>query len=301
MRDYVKINEMKQDYETIPVPEDLKQRVEKGIAQAKEEEKVKRMPVWGFRIAGCAVAAMLVLTLLTNLNAPIAHAMSDIPVLGSIVKIVTFRTYESNDKDMSAKVKIPEVEIKDSEGKKNDAATEEINKAVDEYTQEIIEQYKADVKATNGEGKEEVSVDYKIVTNNTNLFSLKIDTTVALNTSGITIKIYHIDKKTGKLIQLKDIFKDDADYLSVLTKEVKRQMRQQMREDDQKTYFIDDEDMPETNWTGLTDEANFYINSNGELTLDFDKYEVAPGYMGACEFTIPQKLIKDMVKTEYFQ
>lgn len=301
MRGYVKIDEMKQDYETIPVPEDLKQRVQKGITQAKEEEKVKRIPVWGLRIAGCAVAAMLVLTLLTNLNAPIAHAMSDIPVLGSIVKIVTFRTYESNDKDMSAKVKIPEVEIKDSEGKKNDAATEEINNAVDEYTQEIIEQYKADVKATNGEGKEEVSVDYKIVTNNANLFSLKIDTTVALNTSGITIKIYHIDKKTGKLIQLKDVFKDDADYLSVLTKEVKRQMRKQMLEDDQKMYFIDDEDMPELNWTGLTDEANFYINSNGELTIAFDKYEVAPGYMGACEFTIPQKLIKDMVKTEYFQ
>lgn len=306
MRGYSKIKEMKQDYETIVIPEDLEERVKKGIAQAKEEAAGKERRhsgkfVWGTRIAGCCAAAMLALVLLSNLNAPIARAMSDIPVLGSIVKIVTFRTYESKEQDMSASVKIPEVEVKDSDGKKNDTASRNINDAVEEYTQQIIKQYEADVKATGGKGKEQVSTDYQVVTNNSRLFSLKINHVVELNTSGVTIKIYHMDKETGKLIQLKDIFKENTEYLPVLTKEVKRQMRQQMAADDQKIYFIDDEDLPETNWKGVTDEANFYINGDGNLVLDFDKCEVAPGYMGACAFTIPQKTIQDMIKTEYFQ
>ena len=309
MRDYAEINEIKQDYETIPVPWNLKQRVKEGIEQAKKEEdegklmkekKFSKKAGLGLKITGGVVAAFVGLALLSNFNAPAARAMGNIPVLGSIVKVVTFRTFESSEKEMQADIRIPEVEVRDSSGKKNDTATKEMNDAVDKYTQEIIEEYKADVKAVNGEGKEEVTVDYQVVTDNARLYSLKIDTVVALNTSGVMIKIYHMDKESGKLIQLKDIFKADADYLSVLTEEVKRQMRQQMAEDDQKIYFVDNEDMPDVNWKGITEDANFYINKEGKLVFAFDKYEVAPGYMGACEFEIPQKLIKDMVKTEYF-
>lgn len=309
MRDYAEINEIKQDYETIPVPWNLKQRVKEGIEQAKKEEdegrlmkekKFSKKAGLGLKITGGVVAAFVGLALLSNFNAPAARAMGNIPVLGSIVKVVTFRTFESSEKEMQADIKIPEVEVRDSSGKKNDTATKEMNDAVDKYTQEIIEEYKADVKAVNGEGKEEVTVDYQVVTDNARLYSLKIDTVVALNTSGVMIKIYHMDKEGGKLIQLKDIFKADADYLSVLTEEVKRQMRQQMAEDDQKIYFVDNEDMPDVNWKGITEDANFYINKEGKLVFAFDKYEVAPGYMGTCEFEIPQKLIKDMVKAEYF-
>ena len=309
MRNYAEINEIKQDYETIPVPWNLKQRVKEGIEQAKKEEdegklmkekKFSKKAGLGLKITGGVAAAFVGLALLSNFNAPAARAMGNIPVLGSIVKVVTFRTFESSEKEMQADIKIPEVEVRDSSGKKNDTATKEMNDVVDKYTQEIIEEYKADVKAVNGEGKEEVTVDYQVVTDNARLYSLKIDTVVALNTSGVMIKIYHMDKESGKLIQLKDIFKADADYLSVLTEEVKRQMRQQMAEDDQKIYFVDNEDIPDVNWKGITEDANFYINKEGKLVFAFDKYEVAPGYMGACEFEIPQKLIKDMVKTEYF-
>lgn len=311
MRGIAEISKMKQDYETIPVPLELKQRVKEGIEQAKKEEdeeegkimkgkRISKRAALGLKITGGAAAALVALTLISNLNAPAARAMENIPLLGSIVKVVTFRTFESSEREMSAKVKIPEVEVRDSAGKKNDAATKKINDAVDQYTQKIIDQYKADVEAVNGEGKEEVSVDYQVVTDNARLYSLKIDTVIALNTSGITVKIYHIDKETGKMVQLKDMFKEGTKYLSVLTEEIKNQMRQRMAEDDQEMYFIDDEDMPETNWKGLTEDANFYINKKGNLVFAFDKYEAAPGYMGTCEFEIPQELIKDMVKEEYF-
>ena len=41
---------------------------------------------------------------------------------------------------------------------------------------------------------------------------------------------------------------------------------------------------------------NFYISEEGTLTLVFDKYEIAPGYMGSVEFEIPTEVIADIVK-----
>lgn len=306
MRRSDKLEDMKKDYETIPLPEGLKARVEQGIAQAKQEEerterkRISRGALWGMRIGGCAVAAMLGLTVLTNINSSAAKAMSDIPILGAIVDVVNFRTYESTDQEMHAGVKIPKVEVKDSTGKKKNDASEKMNTAVEAYTKKIIKEYKEDVKSTEGKGKEDVSTDYKVVTNNARLFSLKINTVIQLNTSGINIKIYHLDKKTGDMITLPDIFQKGANYRSVLTREIKEQMRQRMKADKEEMYFIDDKENPDMNWNGITKDSNFYIDSRGNLVFEFDKYEVAPGYMGSCSFTIPQEKIKDMIRKEYF-
>lgn len=38
----------------------------------------------------------------------------------------------------------------------------------------------------------------------------------------------------------------------------------------------------------ITGDESFYFNENGEIVIVFDEYEVAPGYMGAVEFTIPK-------------
>lgn len=293
----------KEEYENISLPKNLEERVIQGITQAKEETKHPKAfylrPSFWAKSGGCVAAAMAALVLLVNTNATIAHAMDNIPVLNSIVQIVSFRTFEDDTKDMHAQVNIPEVEIKDSSDQKNDAATRELNDKIQEYTDQIIAEYENDVKMFNGKGREEVTTNYKTVTNNDKLFSLRINTEVSLNTTGATVKIYHVDKKTGKCITIEDIFKKDSGYLEAITEEIKEQMRKQMAEDDDKQYFIDSTDMPEDNWQGLTKDANFYFNDKGEFIVIFDKYEVAPGYMGICEFTIPSDIIKDKMNPEY--
>lgn len=142
-----------------------------------------------------------------------------------------------------------------------------------------------------------MTIDYEVITNTKRLFSLKINSIVQINTSSDEAKVYHIDKKTGKCITLEDIFKDNTDYRAVLTKEIKKQMRNNMKTDKEKVYFIDKKGM---NWTGVGKEADFYINNKKELVMLFDKYEVAPGYMGACQFCIPQERIQNIIKKEYF-
>ncbi len=234
-------------------------------------------------------------------NASIAQAMSQVPVINAIVKVVSFRTFESSEKDMNAKVAIPEVEVKDASGKKNDVASKELNDHIKEYTDTIIQQYKKEVKETKGRGKEEVMTEHKVLTDNDRLFSLGIQTEIVAGLSDLSLKTYHIDKETGTCIGLKDLFEKDSDYLKIMTKEIKRQMKEQMKADDGKAYFIDSDDMPELNWKGLTQDADFYVNGKGELTIVFDKYEVAPGYMGACEFVVPTEVIQGIVKENYMK
>lgn len=297
-----RLEEMRRNYNDIPIPVDLKKRVEESIQQAKNDTETSKMkkhiPIWTKFAAG-AVAAMLVLTVLVNTNNNIAYAMSDIPVLGAIIKVVTFSTYEDKNQDMSAHIETPRVTVESKDGHPMEEAADKLNKSVKDYTNQVIEQYKADVKATGGEGYEEVTTDYEVVTDNDKLFSLRVNTVIMLNSSGITIKIYHIDKSTGQLMTLPDLFKDDSDYTNVISEEIKRQMRQQMAADENIAYFIDEEDMPGLNWTGITDEANFYFDKDGSLTFVFDKYEAAPGYMGVCEFKIPKDITNKILLDKF--
>lgn len=296
-----RLEKMMKEYNNIEIPKQLRERVEASIEQAKEdnkmeEQKVIKFPFWTKAATGL-VAAMAAFVILVNTNHQMAYAMSNIPILGSIVKVVTFKTFEHENKDMSARVEVPKVEVEEKSDMK--PAAEQLNKNVQEYTDQIIEQYKADVAATGGEGYEEVTTDYEVVTDNDKLFSIRINTVVQLNTAGISIKIYHIDKTTNKLVGLKDICKTDVDYKNILTEEIKRQMREQMKKNENVVYFIDDEDIPEVNWTGITDEANFYFNDEGKLTFVFDKYEAAPGYMGSFEFVIPDEIANTVLLEKY--
>ncbi|MDL0295177.1 RsiV family protein [Clostridioides difficile] len=52
--------------------------------------------------------------------------------------------------------------------------------------------------------------------------------------------------------------------------------------------------MPVEDFKTINKYQDFYFNKNEDLVICFDEYEVAPGYMGAVEFVIPYKVIKDL-------
>ena len=107
-------------------------------------------------------------------------------------------------------------------------------------------------------------------------------------------KFYHIDKESGRVITLKDMFKENADYIKVISDNIKKQMKEQMKADESITYFLEDEETKEWNFNAIKENQNFYFNEKEEMVIEFDKYEVAPGYMGIVEFTIPTEEIVDL-------
>lgn len=89
-------------------------------------------------------------------------------------------------------------------------------------------------------------------------------------------------------------------YIDRISDNIKEQMRAQMKENADVTYFVDDENN-KFNFKSISNKTNFYVNEKGKLTLVFDKYEVAPGYMGMVEFSIPTGEIVDMVTNGYLK
>ena len=150
-----------------------------------------------------------------------------------------------------------------------------------------------------GFGKGKIS-GYKVVTDNDKLFCLRIDTVIAMGGSQSYAKIFSVDKKSGKQITLKNLFKKGSGYIDRISDNIKEQMRAQMKENADVTYFVDDENN-KFNFKSISNKTNFYVNEKGKLTLVFDKYEVAPGYMGMVEFSIPTGEIVDMVTNGYLK
>ncbi|MEG0450770.1 MAG: RsiV family protein, partial [Lysinibacillus sp.] len=55
-------------------------------------------------------------------------------------------------------------------------------------------------------------------------------------------------------------------------------------------------------FTAIDAQHEFYITDSGKLMISFDKYEVAPGYMGVVEFEIPTNILQNiLVSNEYIQ
>ena len=306
------LEQIKQDYQNIKVPDALKQRVESSISQAKSDterekiprgfggEKSKSAVVFSWFAKGCVgvAAAGLLLTLLVNTSAPIAYAMEQIPVLGTVVKVVTSRVYLTKDKQMEINIEIPEARIENQDGEVMEEASNALNDTIQAYTDEIIAAYEADVKASGGEGVQAVDLDYEVVTDNDSLFSLQFHQTVTMAGAAQSEKIYHIDKKTGNMISLKDLFEEGADYITPISESIKEQMRNQMEQDDSKTYNLDT-DTEEWNFKEISEDVDFYVNQSGKLVVVFDEYEVAPGYMGSVSFEIPSDVISGIVKEGY--
>lgn len=295
MKKNERLERMKQEYKNIEIPKELKGKVEQAMKQARQDNQKERVRKKFSKTIGYgAVAAMLAITMLTNTNQKIAYAMADVPVLGAISKVVTFRTYEDENGTMQAKINTPKVEG-------NSNAVKELNEQMEQYTNKIKEDYEKEVQSVmenfgdTDEGHQAVNTDYEILCDNEKILSIRINTTVVMGGSNIFSKGYTLDKKTGEILELKDLFKEGADYQSILSKEVIRQMREQMKNDESKAYFIDTDMGEEFDFKEIKADQNFFIDKNGKLNLSFDEYEVAPGYMGDCTFVIEKDIIQEIL------
>ncbi len=118
------------------------------------------------------------------------------------------------------------------------------------------------------------------------LLTLEHSRTEAMASSETVVRYETIDLGTGRELALSDLFKDDG-YSKVLSGIVKAQMKEQMKKDESKSYFLDE---LEKNFEIGKDQP-FYIES-GKLVLVFNQGAVAPYSMGTCTFEIPTKEIQ---------
>lgn len=258
--------------EPFALPETYTAKVRETCAALREPDGKARGPKRANRWLAAAAAALALFVAVPNVSPAAAAAMGEIPVLGAVVRIVTFRDYQYDDGHNTADVHVPELG--------GSGAADEANDQVQAYTDQLIARFQADCEA-QGESFRSLDVTSSVVTDSDTWFTLRIDA-VETQAGGYNFtRFYHIDKATGETVTLSDLFQPDADYVSVLSAEVLRQMEEQMAADASLSYLTDE-------FTAIDPEQSFYWNAGGDLVLVFDEYTVAAGYMGMVEFTIPR-------------
>ncbi len=289
----------REDYRRIPVPGEMRDRLEAGIARA-EAEKRKRSKMGkkkkaGFRIAAAVAAAAALFVVLPNTGADVAHAMGSLPVVGKLFQAVTFRDYQYESDRFDASVEVPQIVAEDAADDAEKAeAVEQINFDIEKVTNQLIEEFQA--SADLGESYGSLKINHETVTDNENYFTLKLSIYQGAGSGYESYKCYTIDKKTGKQVQVGDLFREGSDYNELLSENIKDQMRAKMAEDENNIYWVDYSDVPEWNWKELKEDQNFYFDGDGNLVVVFDEYEVAPGYMGAQEFTVERSVFEEILK-----
>ncbi len=284
---------LKSNYEEPHMTEEQIELMKNTIKKAKSENRKaqRNKRVWKYgSMAAAIVAAFLILP---NTSVEVAHAMEQIPFIGKLVEAVTLRDYQHVDDRNQADVEIPQIvsgdstELTKDEMEKLQQSVEEINKEIQSIADGFIKDFENNLNSE--EGYQNIGVKSEIVNTTEEYFTLKL---ICYQVSGSGTQwnyYYTIDLETGERLQLKELFVADADYITLISENIKQQMQDRMSADE-KTMFWLENDIEEWNFKQITDETAFYVNEKGNIVISFNEGDVAPMSMGVVTFEIPKEV-----------
>lgn len=286
------MSDLKQEYQEVPIPEEGRRKMEEAVFRAKTARRHARRRRFVRRAAGSAAAVLILSTVIgLNTNAAFAREMSEIPVFGTIARVLTVRSYEEQERNVNVKVEVPEIQ---SSMSNTDRVNEEIDRIVSEYVadaKERMEEYREAYLATGGTEEEweareiEISTDYTIKSQTDKRLSLALECWESWASFYGEQLFYNIDLETGEDITLQDLLGEN--YAEIAGDSIRRQMKERMAQDENQIFWGEEEkELDIDGFTEVTEKTKFYINEAGNPVIVFDKYEVAPGYMGQPEFEI---------------
>ena len=240
-----------------------------------------------------AVAIAAVLFVLPNMNPAIAMAMGELPYVGKIFQVITVREYQYEDEKHVAEIATPQIIADEENLEENADGIAVINRDSKQLTDQIISEFEAGLEENQYQA---TYVDYEVVSDTDEWFTLKMLISEVSASGTEYYKYYNIDRATGKSVQLNDLFASEK-YVKAISDNIYEQMKEQMEKctDDSIFYWIADDGEDAENYI-INKDQNFYYNTNGELVIVYDEYDVAPGYMGCPEFTIPDEVYEEYSK-----
>lgn len=290
-----RLEEMKERYDNIAIPEELHARVQQEIIKSRRQQEEKRKMNSRYRIKhfirgmeAAAAAVCIVFTVALNTNPAYAQELAEIPVIGSLARVLTFRSYETEENDIAVSVEIPSIEmIAEDTGIEVEEINQEILDSCSKYAEDALlraKEYRDAFLETGGTPEEwaehnvKITVNYEIKQQNDDYLSFVVRGSDNWAGAYGESKYYNLDLNTGNLITLEDLF--GSDYVSFVNAQITEQISK--RQEAGEAFFA-----PEAGgFTGISEDAKFYINESNHPVIVFDKYEIAPGSSGEVEFEI---------------
>lgn len=284
-----RMDKLKKDYMDTPIPDELdfitRKALNEGRKTMKRKSSVRKL------MTTAVSAAVLVVMLMVGVNTShvLAEGLLKVPVVGSIVRVLRFKEIRVDEGGYHAEIDTPRVE-----GLENKKLEDSLNKKYMEENKELYESFMKDMEELKKAGGGHLGVDsgYVVKTDNDEILSIGRYVVNTVASSSTVIKYDTIDKKREILITLPSLFEDDS-YVEIISGNVKEQMLKNNKSDEEKIYWVEgigDTELVEV-FEKISADQNFYISDKGKLIISFDKYEVAPGYMGVVEFEIPTEIL----------
>lgn len=230
--------------------------------------------------AGVTMSVAFCLAVLYS-SPTLANALEDVPLLGPVVQLVNPRSYDWAWGSSGLTVQQPVIE-----GTANSQAEAWIAQMEELFLWYASRKYAGYVAGDIG---------YTVLRDDSALLVLRFTTTLNAGGSVDFSRCINLDKATGQVLSLEDLFLPEANYVAFLSREIIAQMESQIR-DDGANYFL-----PGGIWSeeecfrSIDPDQDFYISTDGKLVIAFDEYAVAPGSMGSPEFTIPTDLLRSLL------
>ena len=275
----------KERYHSVEPPEELAFAVATAVRagdQARRSRHALR------RSLGTALASCACFVLLVNTSPTFAQAVYEVPVLGQLARIFTVAEYQIEDQEHLIDVRLPALE-----NTGHTALEQRINTEIQTRIDAVLEEAQARAAgtkeafvATGGDPDEFmpviISVDYEVKCQNDQYLSFVIFKTETKASAYTEFFCYNIDLETGKELTLQDML--GPDYKEIANQVIREEIDR--RNQDPDNVYFDGTDGIE-GFQSITADQRFYINEDGNPVVIFEKYEIAPGYMGQQEFEIP--------------
>ncbi|WP_164473190.1 DUF3298 and DUF4163 domain-containing protein [Clostridium sp. E02] len=279
-----KFEEAKKIYETITPPKFYNQMVEQAVNGDVLVRKKTNHYIWYKMVTASAAAVFAIFVIMLNTIPSFASAAYEIPVLGDIARVFTFREYQLSSNVYDIQVEVPSIRnTRDTDLEKR--VNNQIQDRIDQIVENAKQRGKQAIDDQLAEGGKEdlipfhIMITYELKSSNENTLSFVVNDTESSVTSYTYQTFYNIDLKTHKDITLSD--KLGGDYSKIIVDSIQKQIEQRIQEHPDWSYTVTETDLKE-----MVNDIKFYINDVGNVVISFDKGEIAPPPMGIQDFEI---------------
>ena len=321
----------KRTYEQIEIPGELQETVNRAVRSVDKKKSAaryrKRRMMRTVRNIGVAAAAVLLcMTVGVNTNEVLAKELGQLPVIGSLVRVLTITSYHEEDGDHDITVNVPEIEVEENQtaGTDNAPQTEEasgetasaggegpetagmsdadIEEAVNAQIQEIVDSHIAQAKEKFAEYKEAF-----FATGGTEeewggrTMDIDVDYEVKYQEGSVLSLELSTFEGWVAAQELRYYYNIDVaqnreltlkdllgeDYVNIANESIRQQMKERAAADENLVYWgVTETESGIDGFVSVDEGTDFYISADGNPVVCFGEYEIAPGFMGIQEFEI---------------
>lgn len=281
MKQLDQIQQSREAYERIPIPDNLDERVREGVLQgraARAARRRRRVQRW-FGAAACFAVLFMGL----NLSPTVAHAAAGVPVLGGLFQVLTVVRYDRSEDGVNYTVDVPVVEAEgDTAAAVNAAIQAEMERRLEQARRDWAD-YQEAFFATGGTEEEwagremDVIIDYAVKYQSETQVSFVVTMAECWVAAQEEWYCYNLDLAGDKTITLRDLLGEN--WADICNEAIRRQIGESR---DSALFFAP----AEGGFTTVDESTAFYIRADGVPVVVFPRGSIAARAAGALEFPL---------------